>query len=408
MDKNLLKKYAEVAIRVGVNLQPGQPLIINTPVTALEYVRALTEVAYLSGASIVKCEYHDDLQNKLRYLYSSDEHLDYFPTWRAEYMEGYARDGACVISVLAPNPDLLADVDPVKIARVNKGTALGISNYREIFSKGGVSWLVIAVPSPEWAQKVFPELSPEEGLDALWALIYKVNRIDTQDPVTAWESHVESLQEKVDYLNQLNIKSLHYDAPGTDLTVELPIGYVFEGGGSVNTSNDAYYVPNLPTEEVFTAPDKLGVNGTLKATMPLSHNGVLIENFTFTFENGKIVDFTAEKGYETLKALLDTDDGARYLGEVALVPVTSPIYQSGKIFYNTLFDENATCHFALGRAYPTTIKGGMDVSSQDLEKLGGNYSLIHVDFMVGSKALNIIATTHNGKDIAIFKNGDWA
>ncbi len=408
MDKNLLKKYAEVAIRVGVNLQPGQPLIINAPVTALEYVRALTEVAYLSGASIVRCEYHDDLQNKMRYLYSADEHLDYFPTWRAEYMEGYARDGACVISVLAPNPDLLADVDPVKIARVNKSTAVGISNYREIFSKGGVSWLVIAVSSPEWAQKVFPELSVEAGIEALWQLIYKVNRIDTQNPVTAWESHVAVLQEKVNYLNQLNIKSLHYDAPGTDLTVILPKDYVFEGGGSVNTSNDAYYVPNLPTEEVFSAPDKLGVNGTLKATMPLSHNGVLIENFAFTFKDGKIIDFTADKGYETLKALLDTDDGARYLGEVALVPVTSPIYQSGKIFYNTLFDENATCHFALGRAYPTTIKGGMDVSPQDLEKLGGNYSLIHVDFMVGSKTLNITATTHDGKEVAIFKNGDWA
>ncbi|GAU78160.1 aminopeptidase [Fusibacter sp. 3D3] len=408
MDTTLLKKYAEVAIRVGVNLQPGQPLIINAPVTALEYVRALTEVAYLSGASLVRCEYHDDLQNKLRYLYSSDEHLDYFPLWRAEYMEGYARDGACVISVLAPNPDLLADVDPIKIARVNKSTAIGISNYREIFSKGGVSWLVIAVPSPEWAQKVFPELSIEAGIDALWQLIYEVNRIDHHDPVMAWESHVEKLQEKVNFLNHLHIKSLHYEAPGTDLTVELPMDYVFEGGGSVNTSNDAYYVPNLPTEEVFSAPYKFGVEGILKATMPLSHNGVLIENFTFTFEKGKIISFSADKGYETLKALLDTDDGARYLGEVALVPVTSPIYQSGKIFYNTLFDENATCHFALGRAYPTTIKGGLEVSPQELEKLGGNYSLIHVDFMVGSEMLNITATTHDGKTVVIFKNGNWA
>ncbi|MBF4693031.1 aminopeptidase [Fusibacter ferrireducens] len=408
MTINLLKKYAEVAIRVGVNLQPGQPLIINAPVTALEYVRALTEVAYRSGASIVKCEYHDELQNKMRYLYSDDEHLDYFPAWRAHYMEGYAQDGACVISVLAPNPDLLANVDPIKIARVNKSTAVGISKYREIFSKGGVSWLVIAVPSPEWAQKVFPELSEAAGIEALWQLIYKVNRIDTSDPVAAWESHVKTLQEKVDYLNQLKIKSLHYDAPGTNLTVALPDGYVFEGGGSVNTLNNAYYVPNLPTEEVFSAPNKLGVNGTLKATMPLSHNGVLIENFAFTFKDGKIVEFTADKGYETLEALLDTDEGARYLGEVALVPITSPIYQSGKIFYNTLFDENATCHFALGRAYPTTIKGGMDVSPQNLEKLGGNYSLIHVDFMVGSKALNITATTHEGEKIQIFKNGDWA
>lgn len=408
MKEKLLKKYAEVAVRVGINLQPGQPLIINAPVTALDYVRALTEVAYLAGASIVRCEYYDDLQNKMRYMYSNDEHLDYFPTWRSEYMEGYAKDGACVISILAPNPDLLADVDPAKIARVNKSTAIGIANYRDLFNKGGVSWLGIAVPSPEWAQKVFPELPVEEGIDALWALIFKINRIDQPDPVEAWESHVETLQEKVNYLNQLKIKSLHFSAPGTDLSVELPKGYIFEGGGSVNTCNNAYFVPNIPTEEVFTAPHKLGVNGSLKATMPLNYNGVLIDNFAFTFKDGKIIDFSAEKGYETLKALLETDDGAMHLGEVALVPVTSPIYQSGKIFYNTLFDENAACHFALGRAYPSTIEGGVEVSPQALEALGGNYSLIHVDFMVGSEQLNIKALTADGKEVDIFKNGNWA
>lgn len=408
MDRSLLKKYAQVAVRVGVNLQPGQPLIINAPVTALEFVRELTEAAYTAGASLVKCDYYDDYQNKLRYLYSEDQYLDLFPNWLSTYMEGYAESGACVISVLAPNPDLLADVDPLKIARANKGKAMGIARYREIFGRGGVSWLGIAVPSVEWAAKVFPELDSLEGVQALWDLIFKINRIDCEDPIASWEKHVETLQEKVDYLNELDIKSLIYTAPGTNLTVDLPAGYLFEGGGCVNTDNDAYYVPNIPTEEVFTAPYKYGVNGTLKATMPLNHNGVLIDDFAFEFKEGKIINFSAEKGYDSLKALIETDEGASYLGEVALVPVSSPIYKSGKIFYNTLFDENASCHFALGRAYPTTIKGGLDVSGKDLETIGGNFSLIHVDFMVGSDSLNVDAVLKNGDKIAIFKKGNWA
>ena len=408
MNSNLLKKYAEVAIRVGVNLQPGQTLIINAPVTSIDFVRELTKIAYLAGARLVRCDYHDDIQTKMRFEFSNEEHLDYFPAWRSRYMEGYASDDTCVISVIAPNPDLLADIDPSKIAKVNKSTAMGVSKYREIFGKGGVSWLGIAVPSEEWARKVFPDLSTEAGINELWDLIFKINRIDTENPIESWKKHVEILQERVEYLNSLNIKELHFKAPGTDLRVALPKEYIFEGGGCVNTVNSAYYVPNIPTEEVFTAPEKYGVNGTLKATMPLNYNGSLIDNFSFTFENGKIVGFEAETGYETLKSLLETDEGSMYLGEVALVPISSPIYKSGKIFYNTLFDENAACHFALGRAYPSTIKGGIDLTPQELENLGGNYSLIHVDFMVGSDKLNISATTDDGRDILIFINGSWA
>lgn len=408
MDLLLLEKYAAIAIKVGVNLQPGQPLIINAPITADAFVRSLTKVAYEQGASIVRAEYYDELQSKLRFMYSEESYLEYFPSWRATYMEGYANDGAAVISLLAPNPDLMSDVPPEKLAKVNKGTALAVQGYREVVGKGGVSWLVLAVASPEWAAKVYPELSETDAIAALWDNIFAVTRANTTHPVEAWEAHVNTLQDKVDYLNALNIDYLLFKAPGTDLRVKLPKDYIWEGGGSINTVNQAYFVANIPTEEVFTMPHKYGVDGTLTATMPLSYNGVLIDGFSFTFKDGRIVDFQAEKGYDTLKALLDTDEGARYLGEVALVPVTSPIYQTKRIFFNTLFDENAACHFALGRAYPSTIKNGIHMSPHELSEAGGNNSLIHVDFMVGSEELAVTAITHDGKSIPIFIKGNWA
>ena len=407
MNEQLLEKYARIAVKVGVNLQKGQPLIVNAPIGASDFVRAITKVAYECGASIVRAEYHDDLQTKLRYTHSDESYLEYFPDWRAKYMENFAADGAAVISVLAPNPDLMADVEPSKLSKANKATAQAIQPYREIVNKGGVSWLGIAVPSPEWAKKVYPELSEEEGINALWENILKITRADQDDPIKAWEDHVMILQSKVDYLNDLNIDHLIFEAPGTDLKVKLPNGYVWEGGGSVNTRNNAYFVPNIPTEEVFTMPHRLGVDGTLASTMPLSYNGVLIDEFSFTFESGKIVDFTAKQGYETLKGLLETDEGSMYLGEVALVPVTSPIYQSKKVFFNTLYDENATCHFAIGRAYPSTIEDGIHKSIAQLKEAGANFSVVHVDFMVGGESLDVKAVTADGRTVELMKDGDW-
>lgn len=408
MNEQLLEKYAHIAVKVGVNLQKGQPLIVNAPIGASDFVRAITKVAYECGASIVRAEYHDDLQTKLRYTHSDESYLEYFPDWRAKYMENFAADGAAVISVLAPNPDLMADVEPSKLSKANKATAQAIQPYREIVNKGGVSWLGIAVPSPEWAKKVYPELSEEDGINALWENILKITRADQDDPIKAWEDHVTILQSKVDYLNDLKIDHLIFKAPGTDLKVKLPKDYVWEGGGSINTKNNAYFVPNIPTEEVFTMPHRLGVDGTLASTMPLSYNGVLIDEFSFTFESGKIVDFAAKEGYETLKGLLETDEGAMYLGEVALVPVTSPIYQSKKVFFNTLYDENATCHFAIGRAYPSTIEDGIHMSIEELQKAGGNFSVVHVDFMVGGESLDVKAVTTDGKIVELMKNGNWA
>lgn len=408
MNQSIYKSYAEVIIKTGVNVQKGQPVIINAPIEAVELVREVTKLAYEAGAKYVKVNYKDDLTNKMRYLYSEDQYLEEYPAWEGDLMEAAGRDFVCLISIVAPNPDLMADVDPIKNAKVAKSSALGTQKFRTIVGEGGVSWLVVAYPCETWAKKMYPDQDVNESLKVLWEDVIKIMRLDTPDPNQAWSDHSKNLQTRVDYLNKLNIASLRYTSPGTDLTVTLPEDHLWEGGASENTENQAMFMANIPTEEVFTAPHRLGVNGTLKSTMPLNYNGSLIDGFSFVFKDGKVVDFAAETGYEVLKNMIETDDGAPYLGEVALVPVTSPIYQTGKVFCNTLFDENASCHFALGRAYASSIKGGELLSPKELEEKGGNFSLIHVDFMVGSEELSIEATCKDGKKVQIFTNGNWA
>ncbi len=330
-----------------------------------------------------------------------------YPEWKVKLHDSFAEDGAAILNIRSTNPDLLKDIDPSRVAKANKAAAEAMKNFRKYTMNDKIAWTIISIPTGDWAQKIFPEKSKEDAIESLWDAIVKIVRVDKEDPVAAWEAHNETLKTAREILNKKNYKLLHFKAPGTDLKLELPKGHIWKGGSAV-TEGGTTFNPNMPTEEVFSMPHKYGVNGTVASTKPLNYGGSLIDNFQLTFENGKVVDFKAEQGEATLKHLLDSDEGARRLGEVALVPDESPVSQSGLIFYNTLFDENASCHIALGKAYPTNMEGGSSMSDEELDKHGVNDSLAHVDFMIGSKELDIDGVHEDGSTEAVFRNGTWA
>ncbi|MCA1029499.1 aminopeptidase [Bacillus timonensis] len=405
--EQLLEKYADLAVRVGVNVQEGQTLLVNAPISTADYVRKITKKAYEAGAKHVYVEWSDEEVTRLKYDLAPSEAFTEFPTWKAKGFEQIAEDGGAFLSVIASNPDLLKGVDPDRIAAANKTAGEATQKYRQYIQSDKVAWSIVAVPSEAWATKVFPDVPTEEAIQKLWDAIFMSTRINQEDPVQAWREHNATLQTKEQYLNSKKYKKLHYKAPGTDLTIELPEKHLWIGGGSVS-ERGADFVANMPTEEVFTVPQKDGVNGHVSSTKPLSYGGNLIENFTLTFENGRIVDVKAEKGEETLKRLVETDEGAHYLGEVALVPHDSPISNSNIIFFNTLFDENASNHLAIGNAYAFCIEGGKTMSKDELAKEGANSSITHVDFMIGSADMDIDGITADGTVEPVFRKGNWA
>lgn len=405
--ETLLEKYAQLAVKTGVNLQPNQTLVINSPIECADFTRLVAKKAYEAGAKNVHVEWSDEQLTLMKFLNADDSVFNQFPKWKADAYEQFAENDAAFLSISASNPELLKDVDPQRIANYNKARGMALKKYRHYTMNSIVSWSIISIPTKDWAKKIFPSLSEEDAIEKLWEAIFNVVRIDKEDPVKAWSEHVDNLTEKVNFLNNMSFKKLHMKSKGTDLVIELPKGHIWAGGGELNAKG-TYFVANMPTEEVFTLPLKTGVNGTVKNTKPLNYGGNLIDNFSLTFVDGKVVDFEAETGYETLKGLLETDENAVYLGEVALVPYDSPISNSNIIFYNTLFDENASCHLALGMAYPSCIENGVNLSKSELEKAGVNTSLIHEDFMIGSPDLDIIGEKENGEKVQIFKNGNWA
>jgi aminopeptidase len=402
-----LQKYAELAVKVGVNVQKGQTLIVNAPITAAEFVRKVTKIAYEVGAKNVLVEWHDDEITKTKYHLAPDEAFEEFPMWRAKGLEEMAENGASIMSVVSTNPDLLKGVDPKRISTWRRVAGKAMEKYSKYVMADKVSWNVIAVPSQEWAAKVFPDVNEEEQVDKLWDAIFKATRADLENPLQAWDEHNDTLHSKRAFLNEKKFKKLHYKAPGTDLTIELPEGHIWAGGSHEN-QDGVVFNANIPTEEVYTLPLKTGVNGTVSSTKPLNYGGNLIDNFSLTFENGRIVDFTAEEGLETLKHLVETDEGSHYLGEVALVPHNSPISNTNILFYNTLFDENASNHLAIGAAYTTSIKGGTKMSKEELEEHGVNDSLTHVDFMIGSAEMDIDGLLEDGTVVPLFRKGNWA
>jgi aminopeptidase len=403
-----LNDYAKLTVEVGINLQKGQPLVISAPVEGADFVRLLAKNAYENGASDVFINWYDDALTKLKYENAPMHVFESFPKWRADTMIDYAEKGAGFISIHADDPELLKDVDSKKIAAANKSSGIGMKEFRKYTMNDINSWCVISIPTKGWASRVFRDVDEERAVELLWEAIFKATRMDLEDPVNAWQEHIRTLEQKVTYLNEKQFKSLHYTSSnGTDLTIELPEGHKWAGGDGPN-SKGVRFVANMPTEEVFTLPHKDGVNGVVYSTKPLNYGGNLIDKFKITFKDGKVVDFEAEVGEEILKDLLDIDEGAKYLGEVALVPYSSPISQSNIVFLNTLFDENASCHLAFGKAYPTSIEGGENMSEEELKSAGVNNSLTHEDFMIGSKDLSIVGKTKTGEVIQIFKDGEWA
>lgn len=402
-----LEKYAELTVKVGVNVQKGQTLVINTSLDSAELVRLIVKKAYEVGAHNVVVNWSDDIVSRTKYELAPDEAFKEYPHWRAREVEELAENGAAFISIVSASPDLLKGINPEKISTFQKAAGQAMSKYRKYIQSDKVSWTVIAAPSQSWANMVFPEAAEEERVDMLWDAIFKATRSDLEDPIHAWKQHDSNLHEKVDYLNSKHYKKLHYKAPGTDLTIELPDKHLWVGAGSVNEQGHEF-MANMPTEEVFTVPHKDGVNGTVASTKPLSYGGNIIDRFSVTFKNGRIVEVKAEEGEEILKQLVETDEGSHYLGEVALVPYQSPISQSNLLFYNTLFDENASNHLAIGSAYDFCIEGGKKMSSEQLAENGLNESITHVDFMIGSAEMDIDGITEDGKSEPVFRKGDWA
>ena len=402
-----LEKYAELAIKVGVNIQPKQTLVVNTTLEGAELVRIIVKKAYEAGARNVIVNWHDDTVNRTKFELAPDEIFNEYPEWRAKETIELAEKGAAFLSVISSSPDLLKGIDPKRIANNQKASAIALKPWRQMMQSDKVSWSIVAVPSQAWADKVFPEEPAENRVHKLWEMIFKTVRIDTENPVEAWKKHDETLHEKVDYLNEKRYKKLHYTAPGTDLTIELPEKHLWCGAGSIN-ENGHPFMANMPTEEVFSVPLKTGVNGTVASTKPLSYGGNIIDNFSVTFKDGRIVFVKAEQGEEILKHLVETDEGSHYLGEVALVPYNSPISQSNVLFYNTLFDENASNHLAIGSSYAFCLEGGKEMNPEQLAANGLNESLTHVDFMVGSDKMNIDGIKADGTSEPVFRNGDWA
>ncbi|GIN74605.1 aminopeptidase AmpS [Bacillus sp. J14TS2] len=402
-----LEKYAALAVQVGVNVQKGQTLVINAAIETAEFIRLVVKKAYETGAKNVIVNWSDDTISRLKYDLAPDEAFQEYPMWRAKEVEELAEKGAAFMSVVSSSPDLLKGVDSSRIANFQKAAGKAMEKYRQYIQSDKVSWTVIAAPSKDWAAKVFSDSASEEQVQLLWEAIFKATRVDTVDPVTVWKKHDETLHEKVDYLNQKHYKKLHYKAPGTDLTIELPEKHLWAGAGSLNQSGHEF-MANMPTEEVFTVPQKEGVNGYISSTKPLSFAGNIIDEFTVTFENGRIIETKAKEGADILKQLVETDEGSHYLGEVALVPHSSPISQANILFYNTLFDENASNHLAIGSAYAFCIEGGKEMSQEELAENGLNSSITHVDFMVGSAEMDIDGITTDGKVEPVFRNGEWA
>ncbi|PFD98407.1 aminopeptidase [Bacillus cereus] len=402
-----LEKYATLAVNVGVNIQPGQILSINAPLEAAPFVRLVTEKAYKSGAKHVYVDWNDEVLTRLKFDLAPEEAFSEFPAWKAHAREELAKEGAAFMSIYAENPDLLKGVDAKRIASSHKVAGEAMEVYRGYLQADKVSWCVISVPTKEWAAKVFPDVTLEKQEEKLWDAIFQATRANLENPVESWKKHDETLHKKVDYLNEKHYKALHYTGPGTDLTIELPEKHVWAGASSLNEKN-VPFMANIPTEEVFTLPLKTGVNGQVSSTKPLAFAGNIIDNFTLTFENGRIVEYKADIGEEALKHLVETDEGSHFLGEVALVPHDSPISNTNILFYNMLFDENASCHLAIGHAHATNLIGGKTMTKEELAENGANSSIIHEDFMIGSAKLNIDGITADGTHEPIFCKGNWA
>jgi len=407
MFDDLLKKYAYLIVKTGINLQQKQTLVISSPIECASFTRLIAQIAYQEGARDVAIQWRDELFSKIRFLQAPEEVFEEFPAWQKDFYLSPMYQGAAFLSISASDPELMKDVNPLRMIKAQKASATALKEYRENLMSNRNTWCVVSIPTTSWAKKVFPELSEDKAVEKLWSAIFTTVRVASENPVASWNEHKSALKKRMDFLNSYCFKAFHYkNSLGTDLKIEFPENHLWLGGSDY-TPEGVEFIANMPTEEVFTLPKKTGVNGTVFSSRPLIYNGNIIDQFSLTFREGRIVDFKAKTGFDTLKGLIETDDGSHYLGEAALVPYDSPISKSNILFYNTLFDENASCHLAIGKAYPVCLKNSENMTKKDLEKFEVNDSLVHEDFMIGTKDLKITGITSTGEELTVFNNGNF-
>ncbi len=407
INETKLDKLAEVVVKVGLNLQEGQDVFLTAPVTALAFVRRIVEHAYKAGAGLVTPMLADEQMTLARFRFAHDASFDRAPGWLYEGIGKAFAANTARLAIVGDNPMLLAGEDPAKVARANKANSIAYKPALEKIAGFDINWNIAAFPGAAWAHQVFPQDEPDVAVAKLSDAIFAASRVDKADPIAAWAAHNAALRSRTQWLNGQRFAALHYTGPGTNLTIGLADGHEWEGGASV-AKNGVVCNPNIPTEEVFTTPHAHRVEGTVVSTKPLSYQGTLIDRIAVRFEAGRIVEATAAHGQDVLRKVLETDDGARRLGEVALVPHSSPISASGLLFFNTLFDENAASHIALGQCYAKCFIDGDKLTPEQIAAQGGNTSLIHIDWMIGSDKIDIDGIKPDGSRVPVFRKGEWA
>ncbi len=400
-----LENFCELTLKIGVNLQKGQGLLIVCPVEKREVAAELAKKAYEHGAKIVRVKWQDEVFDRITYLGAEKEALAEVPKWQVYEKNYLVENGFCYIAIDAEDPSAFLDVPAEKLSAVARARSKAFKKYSDAVMSNAIRWCVVSVPTEAWAKQVFPAAKNAEG--ELTEAIAKTMRLDCENPVEEWEKHIARLDARARFLNSHDFEYLHFEnSLGTDLYVGLADGH--EWLSAKETAKDGVpFVANMPTEEVFTAPHRLKADGVVKSALPLSYNGQIVDNFSIKFKRGKVTDFYAEKGYDILKELIETDEGTRRLGEVALIGKHSPVAERHTLYFNTLFDENASCHLALGKAYPTTLKGGANLSVKELKARGANDSVEHVDFMIGTPDLKVTGTKKDGTKVPVFKDGEW-
>lgn len=402
-----LKKYAELAVRAGVNLQKNQLLIIHSDIQNATFARLIQTVAYEAGASHVFIDWTDEQSTKEFYLNAADNVIDYFPDWQAARFKEWDDAGAAYIHIISENLDVFKEVSAERISRFQKASRTKLSDYHPKIRSHEVRWCLLAVPYVVWATKVFPNLSKEEAIQSLWKLILKGSRADGKNPIKDWESHNRAFESRKKILNESQFEALHFtNSRGTDLLVGLPKNHLYIGGGVID-KNGITFFPNIPTEEIFTAPHKNKVNGKLVGTKPLIYGGSVIDEFYLIFKDGRITDYYAAKGQGVLQNLIETDEGSHYLGEIALVSTKSPLAQADTLFYNTLFDENTSCHIGIGNASPSNIQNSIDQSEKDLKETGLNTSLLSVNVTFGTEDMKVVGIKESETEVLLMKDGDF-
>jgi len=408
MKDNVLREYAQLTVKMGANVQSDQLVVVNCSTENAFFARLVVEEAYLAGAKSVLMNWSDQDITKMNYTHQTIEVLEDIPDYRVAQYDYYVEKGACLINIIGDTPGFMADVDSEKMQKAAMASNIKLMNFRNYMMGNKGQWTIVGIPTIGWAKKVFPTLSDEEALEKLWQAVLSSVRVNGDgSAITKWEEHNKQLSRYTKLLNEFDFDSLHFsNSIGTDLTIGLADQHAW-AGGCEKTTTGVQFNPNLPTEECFSMPSKFKVNGKVVATMPLNHQGKLIDGFELVFKDGKVVESHAKEHGDFLEKVLNTDEGSRYLGEVALISYDSPIQQGGVLFLNTLYDENASCHLALGNAYPMNIKGGTSMEQDELEKYGYNKSLIHIDFMFGSRDMSIIGTKKDGTKITVFENGNF-